>query len=278
MRKIPRENETLIGNQKYRGFCMELLEKISEICEFNFTIHIVEDGYMGSYVNGKWNGIVGELVEKKADLAVAGLTISFQREHAIDFTIPFLNLGISILYKRPKKVKPDMFSFLAPLSTELWIYMLAAYLLVTFMLLVVGRFSPYEWNSPFPCNPDSEVKLNQFTLNNSWWLTTGSVMRQGSDVNPQSPSTRLITLVWAFFTLIIISSYTANLAAFLTVQRLQSPIENVEDLSKQTAIKYGSQKSGSTENFFKVSFSIYTMPFKFKLSKIERVKGNYLKK
>jgi len=105
--------------------------------------------------------------------------------------------------------------------------------------------------SPFPCNPDSEVKQNQFTLNNSWWITTGSVMRQGSDVNPQSPSTRLITLVWAFFTLIIISSYTANLAAFLTVQRLQSPIESVEDLSKQTAIKYGAQRSGSTENFFK---------------------------
>ena len=62
---------------------------------------------------------------------------------------------------------------------------------------------------------------------------------------------RLITLVWAFFTLIIISSYTANLAAFLTVQRLQSPIESVEDLSKQTAIRYGAQRSGSTENFFK---------------------------
>ena len=82
-----------------------------------------------------------------------------------------------------------MFSFLAPLSTELWIYIVAAYLLVTFMLLVVGRFSPYEWASPFPCNPDSEIKLNQFTLNNSWWIAMGSVMRQGSDVNPQASHT-----------------------------------------------------------------------------------------
>jgi ionotropic glutamate receptor len=58
--------------------------------------------------------------------------------------------------------------------------------------------------------------------------------------------------VWAFFTLLIVSSYTANLAAFLTVQRMQSSIKSVEDLSKQTDIKYGCVKSGSTENFFRV--------------------------
>jgi ionotropic glutamate receptor len=75
---------------------------------------------------------------------------------------------------------------------------------------------------------------------------------QGTDINPRAPSVRLISCVWAFFTLILISSYTANLAAFLTVQRLQTPIENVEDLSKQTEIKYGTVKSGATEQFFKV--------------------------
>ena len=75
---------------------------------------------------------------------------------------------------------------------------------------------------------------------------------EGTDLNPRAPSVRLVSCVWAFFTLILISSYTANLAAFLTVQRMQTPIENAEDLSRQTDIKYGSVKSGSTENFFKV--------------------------
>lgn len=68
--------------------------------------------------------------------------------------------------------------------------------------------------------------------------------------------------MWAFFTLILISSYTANLAAFLTVQRMQTPIENAEDLSKQTDIKYGSIIGGSTENFFRVitTHHTYTIP------------------
>jgi len=65
-------------------------------------------------------------------------------------------------------------------------------------------------------------------------------------------SGRIVGSVWWFFTLIIISSYTANLAAFLTVERMQSPIESADDLAKQTEIKYGTVDSGSTKDFFRV--------------------------
>ena len=78
----------------------------------------------------------------------------------------------------------------------------------------------------------------------------------GTDINPTAPSVRVISCVWSFFTLILISSYTANLAAFLTVQRMQNPIENADELSKQTDIKYGPVRGGSTETFFKVKYFI----------------------
>ena len=63
---------------------------------------------------------------------------------------------------------------------------------------------------------------------------------------------RIVGGTWWFFTLIIISSYTANLAAFLTVERMVSPIENAEDLAKQTDISYGTIMGGSTMTFFRV--------------------------
>jgi ionotropic kainate glutamate receptor 2 len=58
--------------------------------------------------------------------------------------------------------------------------------------------------------------------------------------------------IWWFFTLIIISSYTANLAAFLTVERMESPIDSADDLAKQTKILYGVVEDGATMTFFKV--------------------------
>lgn len=69
----------------------------------------------------------------------------------------------------------------------------------------------------------------------------------------RATSTRVIAATWWFFTMIMISSYTANLAAFLTVERMKSPIENADDLAKQTKIHYGCVASGSTMSFFKVS-------------------------
>lgn len=74
----------------------------------------------------------------------------------------------------------------------------------------------------------------------------------------------MVAGMWWFFTLIMISSYTANLAAFLTVERMDSPIESAEDLAKQTRIKYGALGGGSTASFFRDSnFSTYQRMWSF---------------
>lgn len=74
----------------------------------------------------------------------------------------------------------------------------------------------------------------------------------GSELMPKALSTRIVGGIWWFFTLIIISSYTANLAAFLTVERMDAPIDSADDLAKQTRIEYGAVRDGSTMTFFKV--------------------------
>jgi hypothetical protein len=68
----------------------------------------------------------------------------------------------------------------------------------------------------------------------------------------RSISGRLVAGVWWYFSMILVSSYTANLAAFLTVERMVTPIESVEDLARQTEIKYGVLRNGATHAFFEV--------------------------
>jgi hypothetical protein len=66
-------------------------------------------------------------------------------------------------------------------------------------------------------------------------------------------STRILAVAWWFFTLIIISTYTANLAAALSTKSVVWSFETAEQLASQNKIKYGAKKKGSTLDFFKVS-------------------------
>ena len=63
---------------------------------------------------------------------------------------------------------------------------------------------------------------------------------------------RIIGGAWWFVVLIMITSYTANLAAFLTIEKLLTPIDSADDLVAQSEIAYGTLDSGSTQAFFKV--------------------------
>ncbi|XP_074771608.1 glutamate receptor 3 isoform X4 [Athene noctua] len=194
----------------------------------------------------------------RADIAVAPLTITLVREEVIDFSKPFMSLGISIMIKKPQKSKPGVFSFLDPLAYEIWMCIVFAYIGVSVVLFLVSRFSPYEWHledsSEEPRDPQNPPDPpNEFGIFNSLWFSLGAFMQQGCDISPRSLSGRIVGGVWWFFTLIIISSYTANLAAFLTVERMVSPIESAEDLAKQTEIAYGTLDSGSTKEFFRRS-------------------------
>lgn len=82
----------------------------------------------------------------------------------------------------------------------------------------------------------------------------------------------MVTGAWWFFALIMLASYTANLAAFLTMDRMEVSIESAEDLAKQTKIKYGAVIGGSTLSFFKVPIYFFLhFEIKFLISRNEFV-------
>ena len=70
---------------------------------------------------------------------------------------------------------------------------------------------------------------------------------------------RIIGGAWWFVVLIMISSYTANLAAFLTIEKMLTPIDSADDLISQSEISYGTLESGSTQAFFQVTINRSTI-------------------
>jgi hypothetical protein len=68
------------------------------------------------------------------------------------------------------------------------------------------------------------------------WFVLAAMLGGGSEAVSATVGGRVLTSFWWLFALIIISSYTANLTAFLTVKNINPPISSVYALSGQTKV------------------------------------------
>jgi len=232
---IKEETEVNDGKDEYEGFNVDLIKLIAEHLGFNFTLEFGADGIYGRYdeSKGSWSGMIGELLSQKADLVLADMTITSEREEVMDFTMPYMDQGLTILYKKERRQKqPSIFSFLAPFTSEVWISILAAYLVMAFLLFSISRVTP---GGPVP---DKGAKV---------------LPDKGKPSLARGVPTCLISSLWWVFTLVLACCYTANLGAFLRTEPLQQPLQSFDDLSRQNRVRYGVLHGGSTYQFFKDS-------------------------
>lgn len=119
----------------FKGYCIDLLDEIAKLVKFDYVIQEVEDKKFGNMdENGVWNGIVRKLMDKQADIGLGSMSVMAERETVIDFTVPYYDLvGIAILMQLPS-TPSSLFKFLTVLETNVWLCILAAYLITRCIL------------------------------------------------------------------------------------------------------------------------------------------------
>ncbi|XP_018612526.2 glutamate receptor, ionotropic, N-methyl D-aspartate 2Ca [Scleropages formosus] len=257
-RRQSNKSEPIIGHTEpytklcCKGFCIDILKKLSRNIKFSYDLYLVTNGKHGKLVRGTWNGMIGEVVYKRADMAIGSLTINEERSEIIDFSVPFVETGISVMVARSNgTVSPS--AFLEPYSPAVWVMMFVMCLtVVAITVFVFEYFSPVGYNRNLVSAKDPGGPT--FTIGKSVWLLWGIVFNNSVPIeNPKGTTSKIMVLVWAFFAVIFLASYTANLAAFMIQEQYIDTVSGLSDKKFQKPqeqyppFRFGTVPNGSTE-------------------------------
>lgn len=244
-----------IATVVYRPF---IIETYRNFTDGNVTCHIVEgalidainiiarhlnfttcylypaDGAYGNYddLSNTATGMLGMAFRKEVSLVAAGLTASFQRAKAVDFSLPFINEASGIIIRKSAAHR-SIFAVLEPFHWSVWLALTCVVLAIGLCQWYITRASPFNGVA----SHQESDKADDLRLKHNLWNAFGSIMDQGQEMSPNSHSARLISIVYWFFCLMLINLYSAKLIMYMTLEDTSLPIENFEDLSNQKNIR-----------------------------------------
>lgn len=87
-------------------------------------------------------------------------------------------------------------------------------------------------------------------MRESFWFALTSFTPQGGGEAPKAISARILVAAYWLFVVLMLATFTANLAAFLTVERMQTPVQSLEQLARQSRINYTVVHESDTHHYF----------------------------
>ena len=196
----------------FSGFSIDLWRQIARVHGFEYEYVEVET------VVDQLN-----LVERRqADIAIAGISITSEREENVDFSYSYFDGGLQIMTRvNSGLVATD---FLAALLSPA---LLEIFLFFGLMILVAAHLI---WLTERNHNPDFPRGYLPGISEAIWWSAVTVTTVGYGDRTPRGCVGRMAGLVWMFAGLFLIANFTASVTSVITLQQLNSSIETVDDL------------------------------------------------
>ena len=116
---------------KPSGYIFDLVDVVLEDISLNYTLEFSN--------NMSYNDLIDFVAEKKIEMLFGDITILESRLDKVDFSVPFLTVGLKIIMKKSTMLVSHAFSFLEPFSLQTWLYIVLAYLSVSLIMALVSR-------------------------------------------------------------------------------------------------------------------------------------------
>ena len=225
---------------RWIGISIDLWRQIAT--ELNLTYELLElDQY--NLLEGLTNGSLAIVVEN--------LTITPERLDSFDFTYPFYTTGLGIAV--PFKEKNILISVIK----QFFSFTVLKILTITVSALLIVGIA--VWLFERKRNPDHFGGNTIQGIGSGFWFSAVTMATVGyGDKHPKTIGGRIVSLIWMFTAVIIVSLFTATITSILTVKQLETSVHSLEDLKKELV---GTMPHTTSESFLKhnlISFKDYT--------------------
>ena len=209
-------------NDRWAGFSIDLWDKIAQ--DNGWKYEWVEVKTVTDQLAAVGNG--------SADVAMAGISITPEREAAVDFSHPYFNAGLQIMV--PAGGDRSLSNMLRAVITPSLLRLLGIGLLVTMIM------AHLIWLIERSANPEFPRAYLPGVLEGLWY-TIGSMGGNFMDERPVTVIRKLVQMAWVVIGIILIAQFTASITSTLTVEKLGSSIQGPGDLpGKSVATVRGS--------------------------------------
>ncbi len=194
------------------GYSVELWDQVAR--DRGWTYEWVEVETVTQQLEAVQNG--------SADVAIAGISMTPERERQVDFTHPYFRYCLQILTTAHGS---------APLTSYLKIVFSPAMLrLLAFGFVTLLVMSHLIWLFERKTNPGFPKAYFHGVGEGMWWAVGVVASGTYGDAPVTSKVRRLVAMVWIVLGIVLIAQFTASVTSQLTVQQLTGYIDGPSDL------------------------------------------------
>ena len=184
--------------------------------------------------------IITNLRYGKIDICINPLHVSAPRLKQMDVTQPFFISSLGIAIDNGTEDSPTKMFLNNILS---WSFLK----LISTLIVIVVLFGTIVWLVEKRTNNEDFRHGMHGILDGIWWSTVTITTVGYGDKTPKTGLGKIISMVWMFAAISLISSFTATITSRLTINNLETNIRYLGDLKKMG--KIATVKSSGSEDY-----------------------------
>ncbi|KAG7169750.1 Glutamate receptor ionotropic, delta-1-like 23 [Homarus americanus] len=205
------------GTTSIGGVFGGVLSHLQEITNFTYSCRPSRDGQWGSVEDGRWTGMIKDLVDDVADFAVA----------------------YRMVMKKPSTNDQTWTTFTQEFHLHVWAVLVASIVVFAIILYLISI---------------TEKGKEKFRISDSVTIVLGALCGQGTEVEYRRLSSRLVLLILMLLHVVLLAHYTSNLVSALAVGPALPAISSISDVVRSSSLSLGTVRDTAPLEYLKLAY------------------------